>query len=77
MYQLFKGMSIWNGPTNTYPTKDYRYFRQFELDCSDKEFLKSRTFKRICERCGVKFVIMDNGEDDAHIAREFWEQMQR
>lgn len=75
--QLFKEMSIWNGSTDTHKTRDYRYFSQFELDCSDKGFFKSRTFKKICEHHHVKLFIIDNGENDARIAREFWDQMQR
>lgn len=72
IYNLLKEMSIWNGSTATHVTRDYRYFSQFELDCADKDFLKSRTFKRICERHNVNFVIIDGGADDGKIAREFW-----
>lgn len=77
IYNLLKEMSIWNGSTDTHKTRDFRYFSQFELDCADKGFLKSRTFKKICEHHNVKFVIIDNGENDAHISREFWDQMMR
>jgi hypothetical protein len=77
IYNLLKEMSIWNGSTNAYITKDYRYFSQFELDCADKAFLKSRTFKKICEHHNVNFVIIDNGGEDNQIARAFWDQMQR
>lgn len=77
VYKLFREMSIWNGPTNGYATRDYRYFSQFELDCADKGFFKSRTFKKICEHYNIKFVIIDNGEDDARISREFWDQIRR
>lgn len=74
--ELFREMSVWSGSTDTYKTRDYRYFKQFELDCASKQFLKSRIFKKICEHHNVKYVIMDNG-DDAQIWREFWDQMQR
>lgn len=77
VYRLFKEMSIWNGSTDAHVTTDFRYFSQFELDCADKGFFKSRTFKKICEHHGVKFVILDNGENDFLIAREFWNQMRR
>ena len=77
IYNFLKEMSIWNGSTDTHETRDYRYFSQFELDCADKGFLKSRTFKKICQHHNVKFVIIDNGDDDNQIIRAFWDQMQR
>lgn len=77
VYKLFREMSIWNGPTNSYATRDYRYFSQFELDCADKGFFKSRSFKKICEHYNIKFVIIDNGENDVQIAREFWDKIRR
>lgn len=77
VYQLFKEMSIWGGSTNSYITTDHHYFSQFELDCADKGFFKSRTFKKICEHHNIKFVIIDNGENDAQIAREFWSKIRR
>ena len=75
IYNLFKEMSIWNGSTDTYKTRDYRYFSQFELDCADKRFLKSHTFKKICQHYNVEFIIMDNGDNYRQIMREFWDQM--
>lgn len=75
--ELFMEMSVWGGPTNTYKTHDYRYFKQFELDCSVKAFLKSRPFKRICEHHNVKFIILDDGDEYNQIMREFWDQMRR
>lgn len=77
IYNLLKEMSIWGGATDTHQTRDYRYFNQFELDCADKTFLKSRTFKKICQHHNVNLVIIDNGDDDNQIIREFWDQMQR
>ena len=77
IYNLLKEMSIWGGSTDTYTTRDYRYFSQFELDCADKAFLKSRTFKKICEHHNVNLVIIDKGDDDKKIIREFWDQMRR
>jgi hypothetical protein len=77
VYRLVKEMSIWGGSTDAYVSRDFRWFSQFELDCADKGFFKSRTFKKICEHHNVKFVILDNGEDDARIAREFFDQMVR
>jgi len=75
VYRLFKEMSILGGATDVHMTRDFNYFSQFELDCADKGFFKSRTFKKICEHHNIKFVIIDNGEDDAHISRAFWNQM--
>lgn len=72
VYRLFREMSIWDAPTNSYITRDRHYFSLFELDCGNKAFLKSRTFKKICEHYNAKFVILDNGENDAKIAREFF-----
>ena len=77
VYNLFREMSIWGGSTFSYITRDSRYFSQFELDCADKGFFKSRTFKKICEHHNIKFVILDNGENDAQIAREFFGEMRR
>ena len=77
VYNLFREMSIWGGSTFSYITRDSRYFNQFELDCADKGFFKSRTFKKICEHHNIKFVILDNGENDAQIAREFFGEMRR
>lgn len=77
VYNLFREMSIWGGSTFSYITRDSRYFHQFELDCADKGFFKSRTFKKICEHRNIKFVIIDNGENDAQIAREFFGEMRR
>ena len=77
IYNLFKEMSIWNGSTDIYRTRDWHYFAQFELDCADKGFLKSRTFKKICEHHNVKFFVVDNGENDMRVIREFWDQIRR
>lgn len=74
---LFKEMSIWGGSTDTHVTRDYRYFSQFELECADKDFFKSRSFKKICEHHNVNFVILDDGDDYNQIMREFWDQMKR
>lgn len=77
VYELFREMNIWSDSTNTYTTHDYRYYKQFELDCCVKAFLKSRVFKKICEHHDANFVILDDGEDDNQIMREFWDQMRR
>ena len=77
VYKLFKELSIWGCPTDSHITRDYHYFSQFELDCADKGFFKSRTFKKICEHHNIKFIIIDNGENDAQIAREFWGKFRR
>lgn len=72
IYRLFREMSIWGAPTNSYINRNRHYFYMFELDCADKGFFKSRTFKKICEHYNVKFVIIDNGENDAQIVSEFF-----
>ena len=77
VYRLFKEMSIWGASTNAYINRERQYFSQFELDCADKGFFKSRTFKKICEHHNAKFVIIDNGEDDAQIAMEFFGELRR
>ena len=76
VYKLFKEMSIWGGSTKSCKTRDSRYFDGFELDCADKAFFKSRSFRKICGHHNVKFVIMDNG-DDTQMWRDFWDQMQQ
>jgi hypothetical protein len=68
---LFKEMSLRNGPTDVYMTKDGRYFSLFELDCADKDFFKSRTFKKICNLHNVRFIILDNGSEYTQIMRDF------
>ena len=77
VYRLFREMSIWGAPTNSYITRYSHYYSMFELDCADKGFFKSRTFKKICEHHNIKFVILDNGENDAQIVREFFDKMRR
>ena len=77
VYKLFTEMSIWNGSTDTHQTRDGRYFKQFELDCRDKAFFKSASFKKICQHHYINFVIIEDDEDGNRIMREFWDQMKR
>ena len=72
--ELFKSICIWSRPANTYITKDGYYYSQFELDCRDKKFFKSISFKKICEKHGIKLTIFDD-ETDNNTIIEFWKQM--
>lgn len=71
---FFKDICMWSGFTNTYKTKEGFYYNQFELDCRDKAFFKSESFKTICKKHNVELIIFDDG-DDNQIVRDFWEQM--
>lgn len=78
VYELFREMCVWSDSTATYTTHDYRYFKQFELNCAAKEFLKSSIFKKISEHHDFSFVIIDDNDDNGtQIMRDFWNQMRR
>lgn len=75
IHEFFKNISIWGaGPTDTYTTRDGRFYSQYELDCRDKTFFKSMSFKKICEKHDVELIIFDDDSDD-HIIINFWDQM--
>lgn len=74
IYNLFKDICMWGGATDIYETKDGYLYSQFELDCRDKIFFKSDSFKRICQKHDIELIIFDNG-DDNQIIRNFWNQM--
>lgn len=76
VYNLFKDICMWGGSTNTYETKDGYLYNQFELDCRDKTFFKSDSFKKICQKHNIDLIIFENG-DDSHIIRDFWGQMKK
>ena len=74
--QLFREMSLWNGPTDRYMTADQKIYVQYELDCRDKAFFKSDSFKKLCHIHHIDLTIFDDDNDD-QIIRDFWEQMKR
>ena len=75
--QLFREMSMWSGSTDKYVTNDFQYiYMQYELDCRDKAFFKSDSFKKLCHIHHIDITIFDDGDDD-QIIRDFWEQVKR
>lgn len=76
IHNFFRDICIWGGSTNLYVTKKREFYRQYELDCRDKAFFKSNSFKKICEKHNIELVIFDDN-DDRQIIIDFWEQMDR
>lgn len=74
--ELFREICMWSGATDTLETVDGRYYHQYELDCRDKAFFKSDTFKKICQKHHIELTIYDE-MDDGTVIRVFWEQMKR
>lgn len=74
IHNLFRDICLWGGATDTHVTKDDHFYKQYELDCRDKSFFKSESFKKICQRHDIELIIFDNG-DDTQIIRDFWDQM--
>jgi len=74
IHTLFKDISMWHGATDTYETTQGNFYNQYELDCRDKPFFKSDSFKKICQIHDIELTIYDD-EDDNDIIIEFWEQM--
>ena len=73
---LFKDICMWGGPTDSHETIDGIFYSHYELDCRDKDFFKSDSFKKICHRHDVELIIFDNN-DDPNIIRDFWGLMKR
>ena len=71
--QLFRDICMWGGATDTYETKDGHFYSQFELDCRDKSFFKSDSFKRICQKHDIELTIYEGS--DNKVIRAFWDQM--
>jgi len=72
--ELFRNICIWGGATDTHETIEGIYYSQFELDCRDKAFFKSDSFKKICQKHDIELIIFDNN-DDNKIIINFWNQM--
>ena len=72
--QLLREICMWGGATDTYETKEGRYYKQYELDCRDKAFFKSDSFKKICQKHNIELTIYEEGSDTKNI-RAFWDQM--
>lgn len=70
--QLMTELSLWSGATKTFHTTCGEFFDGFELDCRNKKFLTSDTFKKICQRCKVELVICD---EDITPLREFFDSV--
>jgi len=73
---LFKEICMWGGATDTYETRDGRFYNHYELDCRDKAFFKSDTFKRICQRHHIDLEIYEDG-NNSQVFRDFFDQMKR
>lgn len=71
---LFRNISMWSGSTDTHETIEGLYYSQFELDCRDKTFFKSDSFKKICQRHNIELIIFDDNSDK-QIIIDFWNQM--
>jgi len=69
---LFKNLSIWNGATGALFSNhgDYTYM-EYELDCRNKHFFKSETFKSICSRNDIELIISEDNSEN--ILKEFFE----
>lgn len=74
--QLFREICMWGGATDTYETREGRYYNQYELDCRDKAFFKSDSFKKICQKHDIELTIYEEGVDNK-VIRAFWDQMKR
>ena len=76
IHLLFREICMWGGATDTYETREGRYYNQYELDCRDKAFFKSDSFKKICQKHDIELTIYEEGVDNKAI-RAFWDQMKR
>lgn len=72
--RLMSELSVWNGPTGSYRTIGGEIYRMYELNCQDKEFFKTLTFRKICEHHNVRLVIQ---EDDVEELKRFFESVRR
>ena len=59
---LFRSLCMWGGSTKTFE-KCGNFYRYYELDCRDKEFFKSNTFRRICNPYSLKITIIEDGKE--------------
>ena len=74
IHLLFREICMWGGATDTYETREGRYYKQYELDCRDKAFFKSDSFKKICQKHDIELTIYEEGVDNK-VIRAFWDQM--
>lgn len=74
IHLLFRDICMWGGATDIYETREGRYYKQYELDCRDKAFFKSDSFKKICQKHDIELEIYEEGSD-TKIIRDFWDQM--
>ena len=72
--EFFRNICIWGGATDTHETIKGIYYSQYELDCRDKSFFKSDSFRKICQKHDIELIIFDNN-DDNKIIINFWNQM--
>lgn len=76
IHLLFREICMWGGATDIYETREGRYYKQYELDCRDKAFFKSDSFKKICQKHDIELTIYEEGVDNK-VIRAFWDQMKR
>ena len=70
---LLRNMSIWNGSTGSYETRSRETFNKYELDCRDRKFLYSSTFRKFCEHDNIELIIAT--DDNPYPLREFFESI--
>ena len=71
--KIMAELSVWNGSTGVYHTiNGSDTYRMYELNCQDKNFFKSLTFRKICEHHDVRLVIQ---EDDVEELKRFFESV--
>lgn len=73
--KLMAELSVWSGATGLYRTINGEdTYRMYELNCQDKDFFKSLTFRKICKHHNVRLVIQ---EDDAEELKRFSESVRQ
>ena len=73
--KLMAELSVWSGATGLYRTINGEdTYRMYELNCQDKDFFKSLTFRKICEHHNVRLVIQ---EDDVEELKRFFKSVRR
>ena len=61
--KLFESLSLWGSYSKTFVDGDGNIYMYYEMDCNDRKFLKSETFKRICRPYHVNISICETHED--------------
>lgn len=72
--ELMKNLAIWSGATKKYQTLSGEYYYGYELDCRDRKFLESATFRKICQKAKVELIICD---DDMKPLKQFFDSIKR